>query len=170
MLEDSENTCILQPNSTIISTLPASAGQAVGSLVKVERGSYQGNSLQDSLTIKEPNITSRQQPCLDTFVKVEEDGYQDDLLEDSLLVEDSIDSQQQSHKDSDKFASFPEESQLCNRDLLANLPFLKSGHEKTQRDKQMLPLNSKLCVFLRLVSYYEKKTLIIVYLCNMIDI
>lgn len=152
----------------MISTLPPSGSQE-GPLVKDEEDNYQddllqeslliegpnmdsqqhpckgqNSLLQDSLLIEGPNIDSRQQPCKGSLVRAEGDSS----LQDSLLIEDpKFDSQQQSCKGSDKFSSLPEESQLCNRDLLSSLPFIKNGHQKTQRDKQAFPVKSKSCAF-----------------------
>ncbi|XP_050718391.1 uncharacterized protein LOC126999693 isoform X2 [Eriocheir sinensis] len=182
LLEDSEDGCILQPGSTMISTLAArgsqerplvkddllqaslliegpniaSRQQCKGSLIKAE-----GNSLlQDSLLIEGPKFDSRQQ-CEASIIKGEGDnllheslliegpqckgslikGEGDSLLQDSLPVGGhKFDSRQQSCKGSDDFSSFPEEPQLCSRDLLTSLPFLKSCHQKTPKDKQIFPL------------------------------
>lgn len=108
MLEDPEDTCILQPSSTMISTLSPSVGQ------------------------------------MHALVKVEDDSYQDDLLQDSLAIDDpKFDSRLQSCKDSNKFATFPEESHLCNKDILNDLTSLKNHHQKTLKSKETFRLKSK---------------------------
>lgn len=133
--------------------------QCKGSLIKAEGDSL----LQDSLLIEGP-----QQQCEASVIKGEGNSLlqhpllmegpqckgplikadEDDLVhQDPLRVEGhKLDSRQQSRKGSDDFSSPPDEPQLCTRDLLISLPFLKNHHQKTLKEKPTFPFKSKLCV------------------------
>lgn len=138
---------MLQPSSTMLSTLPANEEDDSLSLSEVEDDNCQENLLQDSVHSEDPKFDSK--------------------LKDSVHMEDTkFESRLQSSKDTDKSTHLHVESQLCSKDLLlSHLPGHKNHHQRTSKDKQTLPLKSKSFLY----SFYEiaskqQKTLFSVYI------
>ncbi|XP_045132286.1 uncharacterized protein LOC123516745 [Portunus trituberculatus] len=117
LLENAEETTMIEPNSAMMPTLPPPSEEEDTLNLSEGEDNCQGNLLQDS---------------------VHDDVKFDNKLQDSLHMEGTkLESRLQSSKGTDKLPYLPIGSQLCN---MIDSPFQKNYHKKALKDKQTVPL------------------------------
>ncbi|KAK8397977.1 hypothetical protein O3P69_003701 [Scylla paramamosain] len=122
LLEDAEETTMIQPNSAMLPTLPPSEEEDTPNLSEVEDDNCQENLLQDSIHNENVKFNSK--------------------LQGSIHMEGTkLKPRLQSNKGTDKLPYLPLGSQLCNKYiLLSDSPVQKNSQKKPLKGKQTVPL------------------------------